>query len=104
MYVYTCIYIYIYKYDCTFTHIYVHTHINMYIYIIYIGDNEEDIEISKIKDLKIKNGNLSSASVIASESAEKSEILEYLDCSETPRRKKSRHDLFDLTAGCSNLI
>jgi hypothetical protein len=71
---------------------------------MYVGDNEDDIEISEIKDLIKKNGNLSSASVIVLESAGNSEILEFLDCSETPRRKKSRHDLFNLTTGCSNLM
>jgi hypothetical protein len=42
---------------------------------------------------------LSSASINALEYAENKETLEYLDCGESHKRKKSRNDLFDFNAG-----
>jgi len=62
----------------------------------YEGDIEVDIEISKIKDLKIKNSNLKNTSHIALESLESLENFEYLDSNDdNPKRKRSRHDFFE---------
>lgn len=63
------------------------------------NDSEDDLEISKIKDLEIKTGNCN-GSIKNLNSPERSEsptnIISDLDsseCREFPRRKRSRNDI-----------